>query len=166
MYMLAMQIVPIHLTSGFVRTTRFILILQSDFIHLDLELEVFSKCFYAPATKSREHINLPLSVRSSVWIQIHGLSGYLLLQFWIYSFNILYDVYTHNQWRWCACPQDFDFHQIFDNDRQLDLVIFYAPATELILDRIIPISPQVIPLYLQIRIEKLKVLSVYKLSMI
>jgi hypothetical protein len=26
----------------------------------------------------------------------HGLSGYLLLQFWSYSFNILYDVYTHN----------------------------------------------------------------------
>ena len=24
------------------------------------------------------------------------LSGYLLLQFWSYSFNILYDVYTHN----------------------------------------------------------------------
>ena len=33
---------------------------------------------------------------SSVRIQIHGLSGYLLLQFWSYSFNILYDVYTHN----------------------------------------------------------------------
>ena len=31
---------------------------------------------------------------------------------------------------------------------------------------IIPISPQVIPLYLHIRNEKLKVLSVYKLSMI
>jgi hypothetical protein len=28
--------------------------------------------------------------------KIHGLSGYLLLQFWSYSFNILYDVYTHN----------------------------------------------------------------------
>ena len=36
------------------------------------------------------------SIRSSVRIQIHGLSGYLLLQFWSYSFNILYDVYTHN----------------------------------------------------------------------
>ena len=33
---------------------------------------------------------------SSVRIQIHGLSGYLLLQFWSYSFNILYNVYTHN----------------------------------------------------------------------
>ena len=33
---------------------------------------------------------------SSVRIQIHGLSGYLLLQFQSYSFNILYDVYTHN----------------------------------------------------------------------
>ena len=33
---------------------------------------------------------------SSVRIQIHGLSGYLLLQFWSYSFNISYDVYTHN----------------------------------------------------------------------
>ena len=31
---------------------------------------------------------------------------------------------------------------------------------------IIPISPQVIPLYLHIRNEKIKVLSVYKLSMI
>jgi hypothetical protein len=31
---------------------------------------------------------------------------------------------------------------------------------------IIPISPQVIPLYLHIRNEKLKVLSVYRLSMI
>ena len=31
----------------------------------------------------------------SVRIQIHGLSGYLLLQFWSYSFNILHDVYTH-----------------------------------------------------------------------
>ena len=34
---------------------------------------------------------------SSVRIQIHGLSGYLLLQFWSYSFNILQDVYTHNE---------------------------------------------------------------------
>ena len=33
---------------------------------------------------------------SSVRIQIHGLSGYHLLQFWSYRFNILYDVYTHN----------------------------------------------------------------------
>ena len=32
----------------------------------------------------------------SVRIQIHGLSGYLLLQFWSYSFNVLQDVYTHN----------------------------------------------------------------------
>ena len=36
------------------------------------------------------------SVRSSVHKQIHGLFGYLLLQFWSYSFNILQDVYTHN----------------------------------------------------------------------
>ena len=120
----------------------------------------------------------------SVRIQIHGLSSYLLLQFWSYSFNILQDVYTHNggvhihrisifikysqndrqldlvilfvrphidtclaissysfgatalifcmmfihiKWR-CACPQDFDFHQIFDNDRQLDLVNFLQPC--------------------------------------
>ena len=27
---------------------------------------------------------------------MHGLSVYLLLQFWSYSFNILYDVYAHN----------------------------------------------------------------------
>jgi hypothetical protein len=56
-------------------------------------------------------------------------------------FNILYDVYTHNRG-------------------------VHAPATKLILDRIIPISPQVIPLYLHIRNVKLKVLSVYKLSVI
>jgi hypothetical protein len=42
----------------------------------------------------------------------------------------------------------------------------YAPVTKLILDRIMPISPQVIPLYLHIRNAKLKVLSVYKLHMI
>ena len=124
MYMLAMQIVPIHLTSGFVRTTRFILILQSDFIHLDLELEVFSKCFYAPATKSREHINLPLSVRSSVWIQIHGLSGYLLLQFWSYSFNILQDVYTHNGG--VHIHRILIFFKYSQNDRQLGLVILFV----------------------------------------
>ena len=42
-----------------------------------------------PRQRVGEHINLPLSVRSSVRIKIHGLSGYLLLQFWSYSFNIL-----------------------------------------------------------------------------
>ena len=36
------------------------------------------------------------SLCSSVRIQIHDLSGYILLQIWSYSFNILQDVYTHN----------------------------------------------------------------------
>ena len=129
----------------------------------------------------------------SVRIQIHGLSGYLLLQFWSYSFNILYDVYTH-----------VHVHRIFIFIKYLimtgsclDLVIFLCPCNEkwgflsniykmtgswtsfpsyykkcsYIMETwfvwgIIPISPQVIPLYLHIRNEKLKVLSVYKLSMI
>jgi hypothetical protein len=46
------------------------------------------------------------------------------------------------------------------------LIVTENKKIKLILDRIIPISPQVIPLYLHIRNEKLKVLSVYKLSMI
>jgi hypothetical protein len=42
---------------------------------------------------------------------IHGLSGYLPLQFWSYNFNILKDVYTHiMDYAW---SQEFDFHQIF-----------------------------------------------------
>jgi hypothetical protein len=36
-----------------------------------------------------------LLVRPDIDKNVHGLSGYLLLQFWSYSFNILYDVYTH-----------------------------------------------------------------------
>ena len=51
--------------------------------------------FMLPRRTFGGHINLPLSVRSSVRILIYGLSGYLL-QFWSYSFNILYDVYAHN----------------------------------------------------------------------
>ena len=46
-----------------------------------------------PRQRVGGHINLPLSVR----IQILVLFGYLLLQFWSYSFNILQDVYTHNR---------------------------------------------------------------------
>jgi hypothetical protein len=81
-----------------------------------------------------------------------------------YSFNILQDVYTHNG--------GMHVHRILIFIKYLIMtgswtwLFFYAPATKLILDRIIPISPQVIPLYLHIRNEKLKVLSVYKLSMI
>ena len=43
-----------------------------------------------------EHMTGSWLFWSSIRIKIHGLSGYLLLQFWSYSFNILYDVYTHN----------------------------------------------------------------------
>ena len=52
--------------------------------------------FMPPRRRVGGHINLPLSIRLSVRIQIHGLFCYLLLQFWSYSFNILQDVYTHN----------------------------------------------------------------------
>ena len=71
-----------------------------------------------PRRRVEGHINLPLSVRSSVRIQIHGLFGCLLLQFWSYSFNILQDVY--------ACPQDCDFFKYSQNDRWLDLVILFV----------------------------------------
>jgi hypothetical protein len=37
--------------------------------------------------------------------------------------NLFCMMFIHIKWR-SACPQDFDFHQIFDNDRQLDLVNF------------------------------------------
>ena len=104
------------------------------------------------------------SVHPFVTLSMHSLSGYLLLQFWSYSFNILKDVYTHNG--------DVHVHMILIFIKYLIMTgswiqsFFYAPATKPILDRIIPISPQVIHLYLHIRNEKLKVLSVYKLSMI
>ena len=122
---------------------------------------------------------------SSVRIQIHGFSGYLL-QFWSYSFNILYDVYTHNGG--VHVHRILIFIKYLIIDRQLDLVIFlcprdeklgggrdfcqiftkrqvvelHFPLTSYIMERwfvwgIIPISPQVIPLYLHIRNEKLKV---------
>ena len=38
-----------------------------------------SHCFYAPETRSRGHINLPLSVRP--FVRPSGLSGYLLYSF-------------------------------------------------------------------------------------
>ena len=52
---------------------------------------VSSYCFYAPATKSRGHINLPLSVRSSVrpFVRPDIDTWFVRLQFWSYSFNIL-----------------------------------------------------------------------------
>ena len=61
-------------------------------------------------------------VRSSVLIQIHDLSGYLLLQFWSYSFNILHDVYTLNGGVHVNRIQIF--FKYSQNDRQLDLVMF------------------------------------------
>ena len=85
--------------------------------------KMVTQLFYAPTTKSRGgHINLPLSIRSSVWIQIHGLSGYLLLQFWSCSFNIFQDVYTHNGG--VHVHRILIFLKYSQNDRQLDLVIF------------------------------------------
>ena len=59
---------------------------------------------------------------TSVRIQIHGLSGYLL-QFWSYSFNILYDVYTHNGG--VHVHRILIFIKYLIIDRQLD---FYVPA--------------------------------------
>ena len=61
-----------------------------------------SRCFYAPATKSRGEGGILIYpcqfVRPSVRpdIDIHGLFGYLLLQFKSYRFHILQNVYTHN----------------------------------------------------------------------
>ena len=81
--------------------------------------------FYAPATKSRGAILIyPLSIRSSVRIQIHGLSGYLLLQFWSYSFNIVQDFYTHNGG--VHVHRILIFIKYSQNDRQLDLVILFV----------------------------------------
>ena len=69
------------------------------------------------------YINLPLSVRLSVRIQIHGLFGYLLLQFWSYGFDILYDVYnTHNGG--VHVHRILIFIKYSQNDRQLDLSHF------------------------------------------
>ena len=62
---------------------------------------------------------MPHSVRSSVRIQIHGLFGYLLLQFWSYSFNILQDLYTHNGG--VHVHRLLIFFKYSQNDRQLDL---------------------------------------------
>ena len=55
---------------------------------------------------------------SSVRIQIHGLSGYLLLQFWSYSFNIVQDVYTRNGG--VHVHRILIFFKYSQNDRQLD----------------------------------------------
>ena len=81
---------------------------------------------YAPTTKigGGGGINLPLSVRSSVRILIHALSGYLLLQFWSYSFNILQDVYTQNGG--VHVYRILIFIKYSQNDRQLDLVILFV----------------------------------------
>ena len=57
-------------------------------------------------------------VRSSIRIQIHGLSGNLLQQFWSYSFNILFDVYTHNGG--VHVHRILIFIKYSQNDRQLD----------------------------------------------
>ena len=66
------------------------------FLHKCFILLTSLLIFMPPRRTVGGHINLPLSVRLSIRIQIHGLFGYLLLQFWSYSFNILQDVYTHN----------------------------------------------------------------------
>ena len=82
-----------------------------------------------PRRRVGGHINLPLSVRPSVrpfvrlsvLIQIHGLPGYLLLQFWSYSFNISQGVNTHNGG--VHVHRILIFFKHSQNDRQLDLVI-------------------------------------------
>ena len=57
-------------------------------------------------------------------IQIHRLSGYLLLQFWSYRFNILQDVYTHNGGVYVH--RILIFIKYSQNDRQLDLIILFV----------------------------------------
>ena len=91
-----------------------------------LSINFFTLLLCPHDKESGGHINLPLSVRSSVQIQIHGLSGYLLLQFWSYSFNILQDVYTHNGG--VHVHRIVIFCKYSQNDRQLDLVIFFVLA--------------------------------------
>ena len=58
-------------------------------------------------------------VRPSVWIQVHGLSDYLLLQFLSY---ILQDVCRHNGG--VQGQRIFISGKYSQNDRKLDLVIF------------------------------------------
>ena len=86
--------------------------------------------FHFLCLRDEGHINLLLSVRSSVRlsvrIQIHDLFGYLLLQFWSYSFNILQDVYTHHGG--VHVHRILIFFKYSQNDRQLDLVIFFVLA--------------------------------------
>ena len=60
----------------------------------------------------------------SIRIQIHGLSGYLLLQFWSYSFNIFQNVYTHNGG--VHIHRILIFIKYSQNNRQLDLVILFV----------------------------------------
>ena len=82
--------------------------------------------FMLPRRKFEGYINLPLFVRSSVRILIHGLSGYLPLQFRSYNFNILKDVYTHIMYY--AWSQEFDFHQIFSKWQVVELSHFVRPS--------------------------------------
>ena len=55
--------------------------------------------FIMPHWKNMEVIFIYtcLSVCLSIGIRIHCLSGYLLIQFWRYNFNILVDVHTLNE---------------------------------------------------------------------
>ena len=65
--------------------------LSSQLMVLDLNSRAFCPpSFLCPVTKSREYNNnLPMSVRPSVQIQIHGLSDSPLLQVQSYIYNIL-----------------------------------------------------------------------------
>jgi hypothetical protein len=56
----------------------------------------FSSFLCPRKQRVRGHINLPLFYRPFVHPDIDTWFVRLLLQFWIYSFNILHDVYTHN----------------------------------------------------------------------
>ena len=64
-----------------------------------------------------------LSVRK----QIHGLFGYLLPQYWSYSFNIQQDVYTH--YGGVHVHRILIFFKYFQNDRQLDLSHFFRTSS-------------------------------------
>ena len=84
--------------------------------------QYFQVSFLCPCDEELGGILIyPLSVRSSVRKQIHGLSGYFLLQFWSYNFNILQDVYTHNGG--VHVHRSLILIKYSQNDRQLDLVI-------------------------------------------
>ena len=68
-----------------------------------------------------------LSFCSSVRIQIHGLSGYLILQFQSYSFKIVY-VYTHNGG--LHVHRNFNFIEYLIMTGSWTQSFFYAPATK------------------------------------